>query len=245
MMIPHLVPAYGRDYTSRDAVLRDWFDGKDFYFDGRPFNREAAQQAGYPTVNIRYRQLRAVCVVGPTDKAPAPKPLPAPRVESGRPVVEVDADWRAEAMREIPGAAAPGFTLCDIGETPTVGAWIRVATRPGCAPRAQCLGPVDIVRGWLVVTPGFNVDSNGRPSERVEGPWIVTHWRYGWRVLGAPRDVCRRFVRLLGAHEDWDKVTETGLPGGRWDPDLVDARRAALAVASREWCGAPRVGGRP
>lgn len=243
-MIPHLVPAYGRDYTSRDAVLRDWFGGKDFYYDGRPFNRESAQQAGYPTVNIRYRKLRAVCVVGPNDTPPPPPPQAQPQPQP-QPVVKVDADWRAEAMRAIPGAAAPGFTLCDIGERPKVGAWIRVATRPGCVPRAQCLGPVDIVRGWLAVTPGFDVDSDGKPSERIEGLWTVTHWRFGWKVIGAPRDVCRRFVRLLGTHPDWDKVTASGLPFKQWDPELVAARAAALAVASHDWCGAkPRKGGR-
>jgi hypothetical protein len=68
-----VVPAYGRDYTSKASALADWKDGKDFriadmshHDDGRYLSsRDAgALQAGRIThVHIRYRKLTQVCVV--------------------------------------------------------------------------------------------------------------------------------------------------------------------------------------
>ena len=68
-MIVHLIPAYGRDYTSKRAVLADWNKGKDFYvstfghpYDGKPANKESfVNQTGW--VNIRYNAQRQVAVI--------------------------------------------------------------------------------------------------------------------------------------------------------------------------------------
>lgn len=58
-----LIPAYGRDYKSKKAVLADFDAGKDFIiasfdsqYDGKPVNKE--QLAG-KLVKIRYNGLRS------------------------------------------------------------------------------------------------------------------------------------------------------------------------------------------
>lgn len=65
-----LVPAYGRDYTSKKAVIADWNADKDFEIAdlfggncGRKINRSDAIAGGIRSVNIRYKQLRSVAVV--------------------------------------------------------------------------------------------------------------------------------------------------------------------------------------
>lgn len=62
-----LIPAYGRDYTSKKAVLADWNAGKDFVVasygpdDGKYVNKEDAPRGA--TLNIRYKRLTQICVV--------------------------------------------------------------------------------------------------------------------------------------------------------------------------------------
>lgn len=65
-----LVPAYGRDYTSKAKLLADWNAGKDFViadmsspYDGKPANKEDLTRAGYKNVNIRYKKMRQVAVI--------------------------------------------------------------------------------------------------------------------------------------------------------------------------------------
>lgn len=65
-----LVPAYGRDYKSRKAVLADWEAGKDFLIqdissphDGRYINKEDAASLKGTTFNIRYKNFTQICVV--------------------------------------------------------------------------------------------------------------------------------------------------------------------------------------
>ena len=60
----HAVPAYGRDYKSKAAVLKDWQEGKDFkdYLSGQYLS----SRDGFPlTVQIwvRYDKLRKVVKV--------------------------------------------------------------------------------------------------------------------------------------------------------------------------------------
>ena len=59
------VPAYGRDYTSKKAVLADWNSGKDFRI-------ENMQLSGYVNkddkpadmqLNIRYKNLTQIAVI--------------------------------------------------------------------------------------------------------------------------------------------------------------------------------------
>lgn len=59
-----LTPAYGRDYTSQKAALKDYYDGKDFIlnditsrWDGKP-----CSCSDFPNtaVIIRYNRLRLV-----------------------------------------------------------------------------------------------------------------------------------------------------------------------------------------
>ena len=64
-----VVPAYGRDYKSQKAVKADWEAGKDFQIndmsspnDGAYINKQDAEKDGV-TVNIRFKQLRNVCVI--------------------------------------------------------------------------------------------------------------------------------------------------------------------------------------
>lgn len=63
----HLVPAYGRDYKSKKAVLEDWNAGKDFEAVGITgsgyINKTGAQEQGVTSVNIRYKRLTQVTVI--------------------------------------------------------------------------------------------------------------------------------------------------------------------------------------
>lgn len=74
-----LIPAHGRDYASRAAVIKAWTDGADFLiqnfghrYEGKPIGKTSADQERL-TVHIRYRQLRRVIVIYP---APPPPETP-------------------------------------------------------------------------------------------------------------------------------------------------------------------------
>ncbi len=62
-----LIPAYGRDYASKAAVIADWNAGKDFesvgYGSGGYVNLAQARELRIVEVNIRYKRLTQVCVV--------------------------------------------------------------------------------------------------------------------------------------------------------------------------------------
>lgn len=65
-----LVPAYGRDYKSKKAVLADWEANRDFLiqdisspYDGRYINKQDATSLKSTTFNIRYKSLTQICVV--------------------------------------------------------------------------------------------------------------------------------------------------------------------------------------
>lgn len=71
-----LTPAYGRDYKSKKSVEADLLAGKDFIladfghpYEGKPINIDGIRHEGAVTVNVRYGNLRKVCVV----KVPYPK----------------------------------------------------------------------------------------------------------------------------------------------------------------------------
>ena len=65
-----LTPAYGRDYKSKKAVLRDWNDGKDFTvsdmfspYDGKPTNKQDMEQSTETEVFIRYKNLTQIAAI--------------------------------------------------------------------------------------------------------------------------------------------------------------------------------------
>lgn len=63
-----VTPAYGRDYTSKKAVLADWNAGKDFIVatpgHGTYINKEDAENVGSNlTVMARYKRLTMVARV--------------------------------------------------------------------------------------------------------------------------------------------------------------------------------------
>lgn len=66
-MFYNLIPAYGRDYKSKKAVLEDWTAGKDFLISspGRSvyINNADAVKGGIVQVNIRYKGLRSIAVI--------------------------------------------------------------------------------------------------------------------------------------------------------------------------------------
>lgn len=78
----HVIPAYGRDYTSKAQVIAAWAAGKDFRIasvgpdDGRYVN-----VADYPEgqLQVRFAALRKVCVISATDKPKAPSATPKAR----------------------------------------------------------------------------------------------------------------------------------------------------------------------
>jgi hypothetical protein len=65
-----VVPAYGRDYKTKNAVMEAWNSNRDFLvsdffdkYDGKPINLEDALKAGVRTVNIRYCHLTKLAVI--------------------------------------------------------------------------------------------------------------------------------------------------------------------------------------
>tara|TARA_R110000764_G_scaffold36179_1_gene80842 strand:+ start:233 stop:448 length:216 start_codon:yes stop_codon:yes gene_type:complete len=65
-----LTPAYGRDYKSKKAVLRDWNDGKDFTvsdmfspYDGKPTNKQDMERSTETEVLIRYKNLTQIAAI--------------------------------------------------------------------------------------------------------------------------------------------------------------------------------------
>ena len=62
-----LVPAYGRDYKSKAAILADLEAGKDFlavsYDRDGYINIEGLREHGIKSVNVRYGKLRKVAVI--------------------------------------------------------------------------------------------------------------------------------------------------------------------------------------
>ena len=71
MKIATLVPAYGRDYTSKKDVLADYLGHKDFIlqdisspWDGKPMNKADVESlSDYTAVKLRYNSLRKIEVV--------------------------------------------------------------------------------------------------------------------------------------------------------------------------------------
>lgn len=57
-----LVPAYGRDYKSKKAVLEDWKLGRDFIIAGGPYinNADATDKSQFA---VRYNKLTKVCII--------------------------------------------------------------------------------------------------------------------------------------------------------------------------------------
>lgn len=61
--------AYGRDYSSKAAIVRDWDAGKDFVVrglgarQGSYINIEDAKQSGVTSISVRYQKDRKVCVI--------------------------------------------------------------------------------------------------------------------------------------------------------------------------------------
>ena len=73
MAVLILKPAYGRDYTNKQHLLRDWKDNKDFAIsqrfgppEGEYINREDLLNdttCPYTHVKIRYNHLRKECMI--------------------------------------------------------------------------------------------------------------------------------------------------------------------------------------
>lgn len=70
-----IVPANGRDYTSKAKMLADFKDGKDFIvqdisspYDGKNVNIADLRREGIKQVNVRYKKLTAIAVVTITEK---------------------------------------------------------------------------------------------------------------------------------------------------------------------------------
>jgi hypothetical protein len=66
MFAPTLVPAYGRDYKSKAAVLADFDAGKDFLTSGYgrdiPVDKQSLLDLHYTRCRIRYSNLRKIAV---------------------------------------------------------------------------------------------------------------------------------------------------------------------------------------
>ncbi len=62
-----VIPAYGRDYASKEEVLADWNADKDFesqnYGASGYINKSGAKEYGIVEVTIRYAKLRRLAKV--------------------------------------------------------------------------------------------------------------------------------------------------------------------------------------
>lgn len=83
MMTTYLsaIPAYGRDYKNKAAVLADWQAGKDFQSQGfhgygyfsvndftEDFNNPTKLLGSHTEINVRYANLAKVAVLAWSDK---------------------------------------------------------------------------------------------------------------------------------------------------------------------------------
>jgi hypothetical protein len=63
----NLVPAYGRDYTTPEAVIKDWRDGKDFLIAdiGNRWDGKYTSVRDWPdqAVRIRYNKLADFVII--------------------------------------------------------------------------------------------------------------------------------------------------------------------------------------
>ncbi len=76
-----LIPAYGRDYKSKAAVLADWFADKDFQSIGYGGSGYVNRPQVDCEVNIRFDGQRKVAVIPLGMKAPKPKAVKVPTPE--------------------------------------------------------------------------------------------------------------------------------------------------------------------
>ena len=65
-----ITPAYGRDYKSKEEILKDFNSGKDFViasfvhpYCGKYANKEDFKKEGLKQVTVRYSKLRKSCVI--------------------------------------------------------------------------------------------------------------------------------------------------------------------------------------
>jgi hypothetical protein len=65
-----VVPAYNREYTRQEEIIRDWESGKDFQiddvgskFNGSYINKEDAIAGGIESVKVRYAKLCKACII--------------------------------------------------------------------------------------------------------------------------------------------------------------------------------------
>ena len=65
-----IIPAYGRDYTSKAMVIAAWEKGLDFVIadmsnphDGRKINRKDATKDGIRLLTVRYQNLTKVAII--------------------------------------------------------------------------------------------------------------------------------------------------------------------------------------
>ena len=61
--VPHLTPAYGRDYNSRIDVETAFDSDRDFLFHGIPINKSQLVEGGHREVTIRYGNLRKQVII--------------------------------------------------------------------------------------------------------------------------------------------------------------------------------------
>ena len=62
-MYQSAVPAYGRDYKSKKAVLADWEAGKDFQCQPQGSYINKDDKPANMTLNVRYDRLTKVVVI--------------------------------------------------------------------------------------------------------------------------------------------------------------------------------------
>jgi hypothetical protein len=66
------IPAYGRDYKNKAAVLADWQAGKDFQSQGFHgygyFNADTLKDQPAVEVNVRYARLAKVAILAWSEK---------------------------------------------------------------------------------------------------------------------------------------------------------------------------------
>jgi len=105
-----LTPAYGRDYTSKAAVLKDWQAGKDFQIanafhkdDGRYINKQDADRDGI-SASIRYKGQTRIVIIKPE------KPETVTPASNGGMHASITIDRVTAAVEsEMFGTDNPGF----------------------------------------------------------------------------------------------------------------------------------------
>ena len=127
----HVIPAYGRDYKSKAAVIADWASGKDFRIADMSSPNDGAyvNVADYPKgqLQVRFARMTKVAIINATDK---------PKAESKEPKATKQPSLKTLERWTLDGVAKATPYGSALRVRPTA-AGARGSVRSACAARER------------------------------------------------------------------------------------------------------------